>query len=533
METEVTSTGKVPKEILEFFRSPGGHSLIIKGDAGTGKTTFALQLIEEIFNEQIDYYLSTRVSDEALFRQFPWLREKAKNNEILKAGKKFLRKTAPSERDRPVEKRDELSNVTHGLLDALLDAERAPSVVRTELHKLEGQIESGGIGPEGEDLDIISEDGAIVLDMGAIMPELDLAYDVVESNLPTRTLIVLDSIEALSESYGISAPKIMNTLQKDMVEHSNTNIAYVLESSGKSPLDYLGDGVVSLHIGDLEGRRVRSLVIEKLRGSSVHKWRYLFTLKDGRMNIFEDQSFDWSNARKKRAPQNEPEASRISMGHPSLDSIYKGFPKGGLTLIEIGKNVPQDAIAWLENLFVIDHLSRKRGLFWFPQYSLDYDQMDVMIKEQTGVDKLSELLCVLDNGKRSIQEHQYIKVMEGNDANNDLRLDRLSYGISKAEKPYAALIGFDSLEDLYGKDVMPDISPFFDSMRRAGHSMIVEATEISSSLPTLAHQAKMHFKIQNIDGSVLICGQKPFSPYYHIEFKDEDGEHEPILVPMI
>ncbi|MCE5295998.1 MAG: hypothetical protein LLG16_02705 [Euryarchaeota archaeon] len=533
MENDSLSTGKVPKEILEFFRSPGGHSLIIKGDAGTGKTTFALQLIEEIFNEQIDYYLSTRVSDEALFRQFPWLREKARNNEILKAGKKFLRKTAPSDRDRPVDKRDELADVTHGLLSALLDTEKTPSVVRTELHKLEGQIESGGIGPEGEELDMISEDGSIVLDIGSIMPELDMAYDVVESNLPTRTLIVLDSIEALSESYGISAPKIMNTLQKDMVEHSNTNIAYVLESSGKTPLDYLGDGVISMHVGEIEGRRTRMLVIEKLRGSSVHKWKYLFTLKDGRINIFEDQTFDWSSKRKRREPEVESDSSRISMGHPSLDLVFKGLPRGGLTLIEIGKNVPQDAIAWLENLFVIDHLSRKRGLFWFPQYSLDYDQMDLMLRQQIGTDRLADLLCVLDNGKHSGQDHQFVKVMEGNDANNDIRLDRLSYGISKAEKPYVAIIGFDALEDMYGRDVMPNITPFFDAMRRAGHSLIVEATEISSSIPTLAHQAKMHLKVQNIDGSVLICGQKPFSPYYHIEFVTKDGDREPTLVPMI
>lgn len=64
--------GKVPPILLEFMRAPGGHSLVVKGDAGTGKTTLALQTIEEMGEEQPDYYLSTRVSDEALFHQFPW-----------------------------------------------------------------------------------------------------------------------------------------------------------------------------------------------------------------------------------------------------------------------------------------------------------------------------------------------------------------------------------------------------------------------------------------------------------------------------
>ena len=45
-----------------------------------------------------------------------------------------------------------------------------------------------------------------------MLPELELAYDITENNLPKRSLIILDSIEALSEIYGISAQRIMNVL---------------------------------------------------------------------------------------------------------------------------------------------------------------------------------------------------------------------------------------------------------------------------------------------------------------------------------
>ena len=75
--TSERQRGKVPQVLLDFMRAPGGHSLMLKGDAGTGKTTLALQVIEELADEQPDYYLSTRVSDEALFRQFPWARDRA------------------------------------------------------------------------------------------------------------------------------------------------------------------------------------------------------------------------------------------------------------------------------------------------------------------------------------------------------------------------------------------------------------------------------------------------------------------------
>src|SRR5437763_16134072 len=70
--------GRIPREVVEFFNAAGGHSLIVKGPDGTGKTTFALQLTEELGEVSASHYLSARVSDESLFRQFIWLKERLK-----------------------------------------------------------------------------------------------------------------------------------------------------------------------------------------------------------------------------------------------------------------------------------------------------------------------------------------------------------------------------------------------------------------------------------------------------------------------
>src|SRR2546430_15889418 len=79
--------GRIPREIVEFFNAPGGHSLIAKGPAGTGKTTFALQLTEELGEVTASHYLSSRVSDESLFRQFVWLKERLKPAGLQTGGK--------------------------------------------------------------------------------------------------------------------------------------------------------------------------------------------------------------------------------------------------------------------------------------------------------------------------------------------------------------------------------------------------------------------------------------------------------------
>ncbi|TLZ51857.1 MAG: hypothetical protein E6K18_03895 [Methanobacteriota archaeon] len=218
----------IPEEVLQFFHLPGGHSLIVKGSAGTGKTTFALQLAEELGEGARSYYMSIRVGDQSLYRQFPWLKEKTGE------GRHFQR-TVQAE-------------AGAGAADApdAKEGKRGLKVDRTELQKLEGRVEMGQEGDEtyqkvgeGE-----IQNDSLIFDLGSDLPEIDLAYDEVERNLPHGTLVLVDSIDGLSERYGIVASKLVNTLQKDLVEKGNASVVYVLESTGDTKLDYLGDGVI-------------------------------------------------------------------------------------------------------------------------------------------------------------------------------------------------------------------------------------------------------------------------------------------------
>ena len=197
-----------PSEIIKFVSSPGGHSLILRGMAGTGKTTLALQMIEELAAVQQSYYMSTRVSDQSLFNQFPWLLEKVKEGEILKARKKLKKK---SDSEQQVEK------ILVGL--AAIKGEMKGEKIkapRRELTRLQGIIESGGEAEVAEP----SGESELTVTIGPTMPEIEMAYDVVDKALPERTLVVIDSIDALAEKYGVPAARLINTLQKDLVEVS-------------------------------------------------------------------------------------------------------------------------------------------------------------------------------------------------------------------------------------------------------------------------------------------------------------------------
>ena len=71
--------GCIPDCVREFLTARGGRSLIVKGASGTGKTTLSLQCIEDVGQLNTSFYITTRVSAEALYSQFSWLRDKEWN----------------------------------------------------------------------------------------------------------------------------------------------------------------------------------------------------------------------------------------------------------------------------------------------------------------------------------------------------------------------------------------------------------------------------------------------------------------------
>jgi len=62
---------------------------------------------------------------------------------------------------------------------------------------------------------------------------------------------------------------------------------------------------------------------------------------------------------------------------------------------------------------------------------------------------------------------------------------------------------------------------------------VAEATQASGILVPLAHHAQMHLKLESMEGAIMLCGQKPFTPYYHLEFEFEEGGPSARLIPML
>ncbi|WP_406659850.1 gas vesicle protein GvpD P-loop domain-containing protein [Methanolobus sp. ZRKC3] len=71
----------IPDEIKQFFSSQFGKSLLVKGDPGTGKTTFIFEALRELCPKGNCVYVSPRIDKSSSYGNFPWIEGDFSNNE--------------------------------------------------------------------------------------------------------------------------------------------------------------------------------------------------------------------------------------------------------------------------------------------------------------------------------------------------------------------------------------------------------------------------------------------------------------------
>ena len=75
-----SAIGHLPPELLKFVNNDT-YSLLIKGKPGTGKTTLALTLMDNLNYDSNYFYISTRLSIRQLLYFYPWITKFTLNNE--------------------------------------------------------------------------------------------------------------------------------------------------------------------------------------------------------------------------------------------------------------------------------------------------------------------------------------------------------------------------------------------------------------------------------------------------------------------
>jgi len=522
--------GELPEELLEFLRMEGGHSLIVHGEPGSGKTTLFLQLIEALDAEQKTLYISTRVSDMSLYLQFPWLRDRVRRNRLLMDARSFLRSISVD--PAMASNYEDIQRSARALLNTLFfsgDYEMPDTVVRRELQKLEGFI-------EGED-DFDASDGeSLIFDMGSDMPEIDLAYDTVEAALPERTLIVFDSIDALSEKYGLPSNKLIMTIQKDLVESSGANVVYILESSGSAHIDYLADGVIYLTMEELEGRRYRQLIISKLRGFEIRNHRHTISLSGGRIS---DMSFEeWPRLKNPplwnmKAPFHDGDC--YSTGNRYIDSILGGgLSPSDTLLIEVSSDAPRDYLDGLLLQIVAQFAREGHGVSFLPQREMSREEVAKSMSQKIiPFEEIEENIHLLEPaGSSGFTDRSATNWLDGSDLKTDLDWEGIKYSLRKKKAPFLSIVAMDSLQAIYGSDAPLHLFEHIGAVKGSNGIFIAIMDSTDEHLERIAAISRRHLVMDMLHNAPVIYGKKPFSGFYGMKPSVKDGSILLELIPI-
>ncbi len=506
------SSGRFPAEIERFFETPGGHSLIVRGNAGAGKTTLALEMTEYMRSLGLEpYYLSVRVSDASLYMQFPWLKELVMERKAVVNGKAFLRSLETGNREYIIKSGRKFLHA--------LNMNPEPGRVSAErkgLHRMEGIVEEGGVDDEG----------VFSMEMKGLFPELDDLYDFVDRNLPRKSFIVVDSIDALSETYGINTVKLISVLQKDLVEGTGMDVVFIRESAEDDMVDYFGDGVISLSVGEFDRRRVRTLDIKKLRGQRIETFRYIYTLENGHFRTL--------------SPYNTWSVPKELIRKMKINAITDGGKRDArageknLHLIEIGPSVDPSVVYLFKTMFLKSSLMKGKKLLWLPEkVSEAMEYLECLEEDGDSDEEIKMFVPRSLMGSIDEKYEKYISYIEGDDPEREFMASRM---LSKNSERADDIAFSTSVEAFFREYRSVDINVFENMVNSWVQNGAVGVLIVHSSfkdLQSIRDMADVHIKIDSLYGTSVVYTEKPWSNLY-VPVKVDEGESGNItFVPLL
>ncbi len=498
----------IPKELTDFTLKEGGSSLMIKGTAGTGKTTIALQLIEELGEPERSFYLSTRVSDQSLYRQFPWLEDEEMKGQIIDSSKVFLEALYEWE-----------------------DKEEKETLPEKERRKIEsakeflGSIEKKDIPTEADRTQLNSLDERI--------PGLERIYDRIDHILPERATLVIDSVEGITHKYDIQSEILIMTLQKDLVESSNTNLILVLEKAEARNLEYLVDGVIHLNRFQIDNRDVREIHLNKLRAVGIKQPAYLMTLEGGRFRCFEPFTMDLKKEIE-WMPINDPE-DRFSTGIEDLDDLLDGgYQRGSYNVLEVNENVSNEEYMLVVRPLFLNFLSQSRGVLATLSGGTHPDILRDDITKFISDKKFDERFRIVDYFSFQ-SDKPYMMALGGKkrDELGKLYTKNIREISENGKQPFLDYTGFDTLEYLRGdeiaiKDLLEAVANTKVS-QNLGVGIVKHGLKLTSEIKNMADT---YLEITSVNNTTCIYGIKPKTGIYAIVPHEEKGYPYISLIPI-
>jgi KaiC/GvpD/RAD55 family RecA-like ATPase len=432
---------------------------LIKGESGTGKTTFALEVISELCNNNPGAHIFIRLEKQEIRQNFPKI-------------------TRPEFKDKIL-----IFDKNHNVADA---------------NKFEKEFK-------------------------------------IQVSKNKFSIIVIDTIDGMIERYE-NPNRILKELI-DIIKETKVNTLLIQEQENDRYVDYLVEGIVTLKKSELNGRRVRYISLDKLRGVEIKQPRYLVTLQNGQFKSF--RPFDPNYPTRKSHPSSleviKNKNQTYSTGIPGLDQILGGgFKKGSYNVIEVEDNVTFQEYMVIIRAIILNFLAQDLGVISVLSGGNHPEAIRNDFTRFIDKKQFDDHMRITDYFNSESKEN-YIMALG---VNRDEALKILSGTIArlrgKNNKPIMNFTGLDTLEYLRGEDIaIKELLTGVGSIKVSndvGLGLIKPGLKLTQSIKNMADT---YLKIIDIDKCCCIFGEKPQTPIYAVTPDDSKNILGIELTPLV
>lgn len=425
--------------LAQFLRLRG-HTLLIKGEPGSGKTTLAFRIMQD-FGEAKSIYISSRVSESKLYTQIYYAERLLSRGEFM---------------------------------DVRLDT--LESIIRRVIEV------------RGENQDVL-----VVLD----------TWDGLAKELDDKTRLKTEkALIALADG-------------------SNARFIFVSEEPEKTTMDYLVDGIVELLRTEESGRIIREIVFHKLRGTPIEHHRYVFSLAGGKFSYVPPYKEPDYSAAQRPPTVADPNPDTYSFGSV-FDELFGGIEKGSTITLEMQENVPSSAVRLVTIPLAINFLNNGRGCLYIPILGANPKQILETIRPRVSDDAAAKrLLIATAPSETSTVQPPFFPLERGSVMDSHAYVHSLVEKLKESSRDGHVLVvdGISLLENMYSTELERLVESLAHRVivtQRDGDLAVFIVHSRSKLLTQILSMTNKHIKLWMRDGSVLMAGEKPFTPTYAI-----------------
>jgi KaiC/GvpD/RAD55 family RecA-like ATPase len=430
-------------------------AILIKGLPGAGKTTLALELLR-LYGKGL--YVSTRMSEEKLVRQHPYVKT------LTREGK-FGR-----------------------------------------IFKFED------------------------LRLGSATEIIKAVINAITEN--KETMIILDTWDAIAkELEPVERLKAERSIVA-MTEANDARIIFVSEEPYLTTVDYLADAIVTLKDEVYEGRRLRRIEWNKLRGTPIPQRSHLFTLNGGRFTMFDKTLVEMPADVKPTwfKPIEHPKG-HFSSGSPDIDATLGPFRQGIVLLLEIGKSVNVTTYAPILFSTIFNFMMQGGFSINMPSSAAPPEFIKETVLQHVPKEQAKEGLRI---GVFEEPSEPYFFKMSTSSA-DDLYNTVLNQVNKMNRRQGLFIVAADMIEEILGTDqTMKFFYKLAYMVRKAKNALIITAKHAVKSKEELSDMSDKHAKLEIVDSALIGYIIKPGRPIlYHIDYDYSEGFPRVRINPII